>query len=92
MESYSRLCHVNHICRALGALTLNWKRREEAISEAAEIDGRYLLVTFGVSAPVSKIEAYRAGSISRQELIRSVGFQGQSRLGIIETFGKGVTK
>lgn len=28
-----------------GALTLNWKRREEAICEAAEIDGRYLLVT-----------------------------------------------
>lgn len=27
------------------ALTLSWKRHEEAISEAAEIDGRYLLVT-----------------------------------------------
>ncbi|MDO8673811.1 MAG: hypothetical protein Q7O66_20570, partial [Dehalococcoidia bacterium] len=49
-------------------------------------------VLFGVSAPVAAIESYRAGTMTKAELARTVGFQGESRLGVLDSMRKGVTQ
>lgn len=53
-----------------------------------DAEGRVL---FGMSAPVTAIEQYRAGKITQRDLIGSVGFQAESRMGVLDALRKVVT-
>jgi hypothetical protein len=45
-------------------------------------------VLFGVSAPVSAVEQYRAGQISDTQFAQTIGFKSESRLGVLDSIRK----